>query len=201
MVGVTWGRVAGMMRGKDDYETEKLQHTHEGKRIRPVFQDEARIGQKGRTCHIWWRRGERPPGAVHLRLFAAVEPGTDNAFALVVRYVNTDAMQAFLDRFSETIAEDEHVALVLDQAGWHGSGALAVPDYITLLPLPQYSPEINPVERVWLCLKESFLSYRLLADYDASAETGRITLLCSCPWILDEPRAAPRDEAPATNIY
>ena len=45
---------------------------HKGKRLRLFFQDEARIGQKGRVCHIWWKRGERPSGALrqalHLRL-------------------------------------------------------------------------------------------------------------------------------------
>lgn len=111
-------------------------------------------------------------------------------------YADTAAMQIFLDAFARTIGEDEHVALVLDQAGWHGSGNLVVPDTITLIPLPPYSPELNPVERVWLYLKERFLSHRLLADYEAVtdaacrawnqllAETGRITLLCSYPWIL-----------------
>ena len=110
-------------------------------------------------------------------------------------YVNTGAMQEFLDRFAATIGDDEHVAMVLDQAGWHGSRALRVPSNITLIPLPPYSPELNPVERVWLYLKERFLSHRLHADYDAVAdaacdawnrlvaEAGRITSPCSCPWI------------------
>jgi transposase len=42
--------------------------------------------------------------------------------------------------------------LILDQAGWHGGGQLVVPKTITLLSLPAYSPELNPVERVWLYL-------------------------------------------------
>ena len=63
-------------------------------------------------------------------------------------YVNTEAMQEFLDRFAATIAGDEHVVMVLDQAGWHGSGSLHVPAGITLAPLPPYSPELNLVERV-----------------------------------------------------
>ena len=111
-------------------------------------------------------------------------------------YANTEAMQQFLDRFAATIADDEHVVMVLDQAGWHGSTALVVPGNITLVPLPPYSPELNPVERVWLYLKERFLSHRLHADYDAIAdaacnawnrlvaEAGRITSLCSYPWIV-----------------
>ena len=168
--------------------------------MRLFFQDEARIGQKGRTCHVWWRRGERPRGIADKRftfayIFAAVEPGTGNAFALVLPYVNTEAMQAFLGRFAETIGADEHVVMVLDQAGWHGARALRVPASITLVPLPSYSPELNPVERVWLYLKERFLSHRIHADYDAiveaasrawnrlCAEPERLATLCNYPWI------------------
>jgi DDE superfamily endonuclease len=137
-----------------------------------------------------------------------VEPGTDNAFALVLPHANTAAMQVFLHRFSETLAGDEHAAMVLDQAGWHGSKALAVPANITLVPLPSYSPELNPVERVWLYLKERFLSHRLLADYEAIvdaacnawnrlvAQAGRIKSLCSYPWILQVNAYARRYHSP-----
>lgn len=128
-------------------------------------------------------------------IFAAVEPGTDNGFALVMPYANTQAMQEFLDRFAATVGDHEHVVMMLDQAGWHGSRDLRVPANVTLEPLPAYSPELNPVERVWLYLKERFLSHRLHADYDAIVEAacdawnrlrnevGRITSLCSYPWI------------------
>ena len=88
-----------------------------------------------------------------------------------------------------------HAVLLLDQAGWHGKAALQVPGNITLLPLPPYSPELNPVERVWLHLRERFLSLRVFADYCAivdacceawnrlAAEPGRIRSLCDQPWI------------------
>jgi transposase len=154
------------------------------------------------VCRVWWKRGQRPPGLCDRRftfayIFAAVEPGTDNAFALVLPYANTEAMQQFLDQFAATIDEDEHVALILDQAGWHGAEALRVPANITLIPLPPYSPELNPVEWVWEYMKERFLSLRLHNDYDAivdaackawnrlRAETGRIASLCSHPWIME----------------
>jgi transposase len=113
----------------------------------------------------------------------------------VLPHADTAAMQVFLDRFAEILGENEHAVMVLDQAGWHGSKALSVPASITLVPLPSYSPELNPVERVWLYLKERFLSHRLLADYDAiveaacnawnrlMAEAGRIKSLCAYPWI------------------
>ena len=90
---------------------------------------------------------------------------------------------------------DKHVAMILDQSGWRGANALAVPANVTLVPLPACSPELNPVERVWLYLKERFLLHRLLADYDAIVDAacaawnrlvedaGRIMSLCSYPWI------------------
>lgn len=138
----------------------------------PSCKDEARVGQKGRTCHRWWLKGHRPPGLCDRRftwtyLFAAVEPATGRSAALVLPEVSTEAMTLFLERFAATLAADEHAVLVLDQAGWHGAKALAVPDTITLVPLPPYSPELNPIERIWLSLRERFLSHRMLDDYDA----------------------------------
>lgn len=148
----------------------------------------------------------RPPGVADQRytfayIFGAVEPLTDNAFALVLPEVNTGAMQVFLDQFSATIKEDEHVAMVLDSAGWHRANALKIPANITFIRLPPYSPELNPVERVWEYLKERYLSLRLHNDYgtivDAAcaawnkltAETGRLTSLTWLPW---QPRETTR---------
>jgi transposase len=48
---------------------------------------------------------------------------------------------------------DAPAGLVLDGAGWHDARARAVPDNLTLVPLPAHSPELNPVERVWLYLR------------------------------------------------
>ena len=59
-----------------------------------------------------------------------------------------------------------HVVLVLDRAGWHTSPKLKVPSNITLLPLPPYSPELNPVERLWHWLRSHNLSNRVYRDVD-----------------------------------
>jgi transposase len=85
----------------------------------------------------------------------------------VLPEVSTAAIQVFLGHFATTIATDAQVALVLDGAGWHGSRDLAVPPNISLIPLPPYAPELNPVERVWLYLRQRLLSHRLLDSYDA----------------------------------
>lgn len=96
-----------------------------------------------------------------------MQPATGQNFALVLPQVSTDAMQVFLDAFAGQLQPDEHAAMVLDGAGWHIAYALQVPSNVTLVPLPPYAPELNPVERVWLYLRERYLSHRLLVDYDA----------------------------------
>jgi hypothetical protein len=147
-----------------------------------------------------WTKGQRPPGLCDRRfdwtyIFAAVEPATGTEFALVLPTVSTVAMNLFLAEFAQTLAPDDHVVMVLDGAGWHGSTALAVPDSLTLLPLPPYSPECNPVERIWLYLRERFLSLQVWPDQDAiiqaccdawnvlADDLGRIKSLCLYPWI------------------
>jgi hypothetical protein len=173
---------------------------HSDKPIALWFMDEARVGQKGRTGHRWWVRGQRPPGLADKRfasayIFAAVRPATGEDFALVLPRVSTAAMSRFLADFAVTLSEDTHAVLVLDQAGWHGAKALRVPENVTLVPLPPYSPDLNPVERVWLYLRERYLSHRRLADHEAVvdagchawnalvAETGRIRSLTAYPYL------------------
>jgi hypothetical protein len=114
----------------------------------------------------------RPPGVADQRygsvyLFAACRPGTDAAMALALPRATTTAMAVFLAAFAQQLAPGVHAVLLLDQAGWHCTPKLVVPDNITLLPLPPCSPELNPVERVWLYLRERFLSHRVLKDYAA----------------------------------
>ena len=134
--------------------------------------DEARFGQKGRVCHRWFTRGQRPPGLCDQRytwahLFAAARPATAEAFALVLPQVSTAAMNAFLARFAARLAKDEHAVLVLHRAGWHTAKRLGVPSNVTLVRLPPYSPQPTPVQRLWLYLRERHLSHRLLDGYDA----------------------------------
>jgi hypothetical protein len=160
-----------------------------------------RIGQKGRTCHRWYERGVRPPGLADKRFaslypFAACRPGTDQAFALALPEATATTMHLFLAGFAEQLEPAAHAALILDQAGWHGSRRLTVPGNITLLPRPASSPELKPVERVWLHLRERLLSHRVLDGYAAvldaacrawsslAAEQGRLASLTAYPYLL-----------------
>ena len=71
-----------------------------------------------------------------------------------------------LAEISSQVAPGAHAVLMLDQAGWHLSGKLTIPDNITLLPLPPKCPELNPVENVWQFLRENWLSNRIFSSYD-----------------------------------
>ena len=165
----------------------------EAKRVELWFEDEARIGQKGRTTHVWYQRGRRPRGLreqrfASVQLFGAVCPERGAGVALALPEVSAGAMTLFLAELARVVPAGTHAVLVLDRAGWHVSGDLVVPANLTLVHLPPYSPELNPVERVWLYLRERWLSHRVLAGYDAvldaaCAEPGRLRSLTAFPWL------------------
>ncbi len=77
-------------------------------------------------------------------------------------------MNLHLAEISASVAAGAHALLTVDGAGWHQTGdKLRVPDNITLLHLPPYSPELNPVENVWAYLRGNKLSNRVLDTYEA----------------------------------
>src|SRR5215212_1937210 len=161
----------------------------------------ARVGQKGRVTHVWYQKGMRPrrvrqQGFSSAHLFGAVCPERGVGVALVLPAVSTAAMGVFLAELARAVPARTHAVLVLDGAGWHVSEDLAVPPNLTLVHPPPYSPELNPVERVWEHLRDRWLSHRVLAGgYEAVvdaacaawnallAEPGRLRSLTSFPWL------------------
>jgi len=169
-----------------------------GKRLRFFFEDEARVGQQGTLTRVRAPTGSRPAAVRQTEyewvyVWAAVEPATGASVAMVGPTVDTGMMNTFLAGLSGTLAPDEHAVLFLDGAGWHGGKALRVPPDVTLATLPPYSPELNPVERLWRYLRGRYLSNRVYKDYDellaeAAAAYDRLdaeTLktVCACPWL------------------
>lgn len=163
------------------------------------FQDEARFGQQGTLTKVWAPKGSRPTAVKQTEyewvyLFAAVNPMTGDSSAMLAPTVNTDYMNEHLRFIGKQAGKDKHVVLVLDQAGWHVAKALKVPDNITLLHLPPYSPELNPIERLWAYLKSHYLSNRVFKDYDdlftASREAwnkltdSHLKSICNTDWIV-----------------
>lgn len=146
------------------------------------FQDEARVGQQGTLTRLWARKGSRPQAPKDCRyasayLFGAVCPSRPTGAALVMPHANTEAMSAHLAEISRHVAAGAHALVILDGAGWHQARDLIVPDNITLMPLPPYSPELNPVENIWQFLRQNHLANRIFDSYDAIVD------VCCSAWI------------------
>lgn len=95
-------------------------------------------------------------------LYGAICPDRGVGAAIIMPAANTEAMNEHLKEISTQVMPRAHAALICDGAGWHKSSELRVPDNMTLIPLPPYAPELNPMENVW--------------------EYLRANKLCNCAW-------------------
>ena len=160
-----------------------------GGTVRVFVMDEARLGQQGTLTRVWAPRGSRPTVVKQTRyewvyVYAAVEPLTGESAALLAPGVDTGTMNAFLKILSAELGPLEHGVLIMDQAGWHRSKTLDMPDNVTCLLLPPYSPELNPVENLWHYLRSHHLSNRTYDDYDHLLEAGTAAWRCLTPEVL-----------------
>ncbi len=151
---------------------DEITALHPGKKLRVFFQDEARFGQQGTLTNVWAPTGSRPRAVrqteyEYLWVLGAVCPETGHAEGLLSPRLNTDVINVFLREFSATLASDEHAVMIWDGAGFHTSNAVEVPENVTLVQLPPYSPELNPMENLWHYLKSHYWSNRLHEDYEA----------------------------------
>jgi transposase len=89
--------------------------------------------------------------------------------SLILPQTDTFCMQIFLDEISSRYPK-ERIVMVLDGAGWHKSNSLAIPKNMKLLPLPPYSPELNPVENIWEEVREKGFDNKVFASIDSLEE-------------------------------
>jgi len=82
-------------------------------------------------------------------------------------------MALHLEEISLAVAPGAHAILLLDQAGWHVSKRLSIPDNITLLPLPPKSPELNPVENIWQFMRDNWVRNGLNFSWQATSASNR----------------------------
>ena len=154
-----------------------IQAEHPGKRVEVWFQDEARFGQHGTLTRKWARKGSRPPAVKqtqhdYLYVLGAACPATGQTVGLLSPSINTGVVNRFLREMSKEIDDEVHVVLIWDGAGYHRSSDLEIPENITPITLPPYSPELNPIQNLWHYLRSHHWSNRKYADYDALREAG-----------------------------
>jgi transposase len=169
-----------------------------GGKVRVFYMDEARFGQQGTTTRIWARTNSRPAAVRQTRyewvyLYAAIEPSTGESVPLLAPNVNTGTFNVFLRMLSKELGPLDHAVLIMDQAGWHKSKGVKMPENVTALLLPPYSPELNPVENLWHYLRSHYLANRAYRDYDHLLDAGTqayrsltnevVKSVCRCDYI------------------
>jgi transposase len=152
-------------------QIQAIADAHPEKEVRTYFEDEARFGTQGTITRVWAPRGSRPRavrqnGREWLYVLMAVCVSTGAASALIMPELNTEVLNLFLEQFSGELPAGVHAVLIWDGAGYHTSGSLVVPSNVSLIQLPPYSPELNPVENLWHYLRSHHWSNREYEGYD-----------------------------------
>ena len=146
-----------------------------------MFTDEARFGRMNRLRPCWAPTGIRPGVAAQLireyiYLYGAVSPKEGTCVYLIMPTSNTECFQVFLEVLARKFSRQD-ILLVLNGAPNHRCGDLAVPDNITLLYLPPYSPELNPKENLWDEIREKiFKNYALKSMHEVYAKLRQAVL-------------------------
>ena len=144
---------------------------HDRSSIDIWFQDEARFGQQNTTTRLWAEKGSRPRAVrqqqfQYAYLFGAICPATGATEAIVTPYVNKEAMRQHLQQISQATPTGRHAVVIMDGAGWHTDDTAFAFDNITLVRLPAYSPELNPVEQIWQWLRQNELANKCFEGYE-----------------------------------
>ena len=151
---------------------------HPEKRVEVYFQDEARFGQQGTLTRGWAQRSQRFTAVRQtkydwLYVIGAACPRTGHAVGMLSPYISVEVMNIFLGLFAKEIPKDVHVVMVWDRAGFHTGKDLKIPKNITIVNLPPYSPELNPIENLWHYLRSHYWSNRAFDDYDALVDAAQ----------------------------
>jgi len=163
-----------------------------------MFFDEAGFGRisKPKSC---WITGQIRPSVPchHIReyryAFGAVDPHDGEKFFIAAPRCNSDWTHRFFDELSQAYPND-HIILVMDNATWHKSKQLPIPDNIERMFIPPYTPEMNPIEQIWTEIRKSFANklFKTLADvmeqlYEAVQNLSNDTVksITGRKWLID----------------
>jgi transposase len=145
---------------------------------RPVLnmaQDEACFGRISTILRSWAPKPIRPltPKQTireYIYVYAVVAPKDGKMTSLILPSADTSMMSLFLQHVSHTFSK-YFLVIQVDQAGWHSSKDLVIPENIRLIPQPASSPEMNPVEHIWEEIREKAFSNRIFVSLDAVIDT------------------------------
>lgn len=135
------------------------------------FQDEARFGQQNTTTRLWAEKGSRPRAIrqqqfQYVHIFGAVCPANGKTEAIISPFMNTLAMTEHLTLISQATESGRHALVIADGASWHNNKALEGINNVSIIKLPPYSPELNPIEQVWQWLRQNELANQAFKGYE-----------------------------------
>lgn len=163
-------------------------------------QDEARFGQQNTTTRLWAETGSRPLAVKQQQfeyayLFGSVCVTNGRSEAMVMPYANKDIMYLHLQQISRNTEGDRHAVVIMDGAGWHTDDRANDFDNMSIIKLPPYSPELNPIEQVWSWLRQHHLANRCFTGYesivnaicdawnDFVSNSDRVIKMCTRDWM------------------
>lgn len=166
-----------------------------------MFQDEARFGRISVPRPCWAPKGIRPEVPEQLireyvYVYSAVSPKEGQMDSLILPDMYGGTLSIFLQEISSRYS-NEDILMVMDNAPCHRSGELLVPDNITLLPLPPYSPSLNPQENIWDEMREKYFSNHTFDSMDSleqhlvqsilktEGDNARLKSITNWSWIMD----------------
>lgn len=149
---------------------------------------------------MWAETGSRPRAVKQQQfeyayLFGAVCPATGATEAIVTPFTNKDAMRQHLEQISMATPFGRHALVIMDGAGWHTEDIADEFKNVSIMKLPPYSPELNPIEQVWQWMRQNSLANRCFQGYtdimnaccaaweSFRESTERIKSICSRDWI------------------
>ena len=135
------------------------------------FGNESDFGGDPRPRRRWDKRGRKTKTAKNgdhkrMNVIGAVCPGSGQLFAIEASHFDSHTFQAFLDETNKTLKlSRERNILILDDASWHKSKSLKWGAYEPMY-LPPYSPDLNPIERIWLIMKANYFNHYVCKNFD-----------------------------------
>lgn len=136
--------------------TELVQAEHPAADVEVWTMDEHRLGLKPVLRNVWVPQGEQPIAPVNWRfkwlwLYGFVHPHSGQTYWWILPYVRIDLFNRVLADFAQHfgVGKNKRIILAMDQAGWHTSAQVKIPEGIHVVLMPPHSPELQPAERLW----------------------------------------------------
>jgi len=167
-------------------------------KVRLMFMDEAGFGRISEPSYCWCPKGVRPVVPSHrvreyVYAYGAVDPINGDGYYIVAPKCNTQWTNEFLKLCSERFKND-YILMCTDNASWHKSKMLNIPENIYFHYLPPYTPEMNPIEQIWKEVrKDGFKNFMFnsldcvvdkLSNSLMSINDNTIKSICGRNWIV-----------------